>query len=112
KRGSVGAVPLSEHELASRVAQALALRMATAQQLSRTDIEGNTPFDLLEQARAVYSQAYFMSGQAQSIQIAVQGLEQIPQYSSQMTSGYYSAVGVGIVSLKEHGYIVTLLFIN
>lgn len=103
---------LKKSEQASQVSSLLALRMATKQRLSRTTIEGSTPFDVLEQFQTTYTHGYFMASKAESTKIAVQGLNQIPTYSSQLLSPNYSTIGVGTVYLKEYGYIITILLLN
>lgn len=105
-----GVRPVEERKTLSEVAQVLSLRMVTINTLSRSEIDGRTPFDLLAETNAVYSNAYFMTAQAQSIEIALQGLQQIPQYEQQILDEDYTSVGVSVVSLNEYGYIVSLLF--
>jgi uncharacterized protein YkwD len=107
-----GSNSVQESEFGSQVAQALALRMAATNQLSRTEIDGNTPFDLLDRGNISYTKVSFLSTHAQSMEIAIQGLMEIPQYNTQITSSQYTSIGAGVVSLNEHGYIVTLLFIQ
>jgi uncharacterized protein YkwD len=109
-RDRAGVPDVQRSESASEVAQVLGLKMASTNKLSRTNISGSTPFDLLAQSSTIYTQAYFMVAQAQTKQIAIQGFEQIPQYRLEITSPRYTQVGISSISLKEHGYLVTLFF--
>ncbi len=111
-RESASVSKLTFSEDLSRIAQTLTYNISQTQTLSRSQVNGSTPFDLLAQARIPYSTAYFIPFHSQSSTLGFNGMIQTSEYRQAIVSPSYANMGVGVVKIKEHGYVFTILLSN
>ncbi len=112
ERQKKNVLPLSIDKDITFVAGTLAQGISANQILSREEVNGSTPFDLLAQSRIQYKTAYFIPIYAQNAGIAFHGVQQIPVYYQQLLSAQYSRIGIGAVELNEQGYVFSILVVD
>lgn len=111
-RKSMNVIELSLDGDSSIVAQNLAQLMSQNGILSRDQISGSTPYDILAGYRIKYTMAYYIPLYAQNVSLGLNGLSQVPDYKRELISPSYTNIGIGVVDLEEQGLVISLILTN